>query len=67
MSELLARETAWCDQCRTIHWITEVLHDTAAPASDFTPEGTRLRRIRFACGNRTNVISRFVPRGVNAY
>ena len=63
MSELLVRETAYCDRCRTIHWIGDVISDTSAPMSDRTPEGTRLRRVRFECGNQTNVISRFVLRG----
>jgi hypothetical protein len=67
----MARETAYCDQCRELHWINDVISDTLASPSGHgiakddghTPEGTRLRRVRFECGNQTNVISRYVPRG----
>ena len=62
METVLLNETAYCDQCGTVHQINDVISDTTAPKSDRTPEGTRVRRVRFECGNQTNVISRFVPR-----
>lgn len=54
-------ETAYCMTCGSLHWIKDVIADTAAPASSRTPEGTRLRRVRLECKHIANVISREVP------
>lgn len=56
----VTKETAYCMTCGSLHWIKDVIADTATPASSKTPEGTRLRRVRLDCHHVATVISREV-------